>query len=560
MNTAFQRPLRAFRLACIIAGGAVASMTMVSGQVIAIDDGTVGEAYSSDKAVRDWSPDPIPVDLVHTASNLPDGLSINQSSGIISGVPTTEGDYAATITYTYNGGESNDVTATLTIAPQAGTPEITSSATSSGTVGVAYMFTLTASNMPTAYNVDPGQLPGGLTANSTTGEISGTPTTAGTFALNVTANNAVGTGGAATHTITIDPAGDLSEISSTSTRTVDVNEAFSYQIVANNTPTLYEANSLPPGLTMSDTSTGFISGTITDAGTYIVEIRVQNEFGWSEVFNLTITVGAVPQISSVLTLSLTELTAMDDFTVTASNTPTTYSVIGLPSGLSFNSTSKVISGTPAAPGVTNVSIFAINGVGQGPTSTLVITVAAGSVPVVTSAATLTSEVNTELTYTIVATNTPTSYAATGLPAGVTIATNIISGTPTTAGIYPVSITATNLFGTSGTLTLTMTVESGFVPEPTPNFRPASYSTGMIGEKKYIYINFKQSAEDLTAFDYVIEISSDLEAWTTTALDQLGDLVEISDNGDGTKTVKVRYPDSFDESTPQYMRYEVSAKQ
>ena len=56
-------------------------------------------------------------------------------------------------------------------------PAITSPLTASGTVGVAFSYQITASNNPTSFNAT--GLPAGLSVNTTTGLISGTPTAAG---------------------------------------------------------------------------------------------------------------------------------------------------------------------------------------------------------------------------------------------------------------------------------------------------------------------------------------------------------------------------------------------
>src|SRR5439155_190589 len=80
------------------------------------------------------------------------------------------------------GSVSNAVTFTI-----AATPVITSPLTACGTVGVAFSYTITATNNPTSFTASP--LPAGLSVNTSTGVISGTPTTAGTTNVTITASN-----------------------------------------------------------------------------------------------------------------------------------------------------------------------------------------------------------------------------------------------------------------------------------------------------------------------------------------------------------------------------------
>lgn len=81
-------------------------------------------------------------------------------------------------------------------------------------------------------------------------------------------------------------------------------------------------------------------------------------------------------------------------------------------------------------------------------------------PVITSTNTASGTVGQSFTYTITATNSPTSFGATGLPANLLVdtATGLISGTPSTAGTSTVTISATNSAGTD-TKTLILTVSS-----------------------------------------------------------------------------------------------------
>ena len=82
----------------------------------------------------------------------------------------------------------------------------------------------------------------------------------------------------------------------------------------------------------------------------------------------------------------------------------------------------------------------------------------GAAPVITSATAANGTVGTVFGYQITATNSPTSYGATGLPAGLSVntSTGLISGTPSAAGTSSVTLSATNATGT-GNAALTVTI-------------------------------------------------------------------------------------------------------
>jgi hypothetical protein len=72
---------------------------------------------------------------------------------------------------------------------------INSAPSANGTVGQPFNYTITATNNPTSFSVT-GQLPAGLSVNTGTGVISGTPTAAGTSNVTINATNSGGTGSA----------------------------------------------------------------------------------------------------------------------------------------------------------------------------------------------------------------------------------------------------------------------------------------------------------------------------------------------------------------------------
>ncbi|GAA4043059.1 YDG domain-containing protein [Flavobacterium chungnamense] len=92
---------------------------------------------------------------------------------------------------------------------------------------------------------------------------------------------------------------------------------------------------------------------------------------------ISITSSPTPSITSGLTFSSVYGTVASIYTITASESPTSYSGSGLPGGLTLNTTNGEISGTPtAAPGAYNVLISATNGAGAGDSQTLVYTIIA----------------------------------------------------------------------------------------------------------------------------------------------------------------------------------------
>lgn len=269
-------------------------------------------------------------------------------------------------------------------------------------------------------------------------------------------------------------------ISSALTATTTTATALNYTILGTGSPTSFNATSMPTGLSIN-TATGALTGTVAAAGSYSITITATNVWGsGSNTLVLTVNPPA-PVINSTLTASAST-TAAFNYQITATNSPTGYNATGLPTGLTVDTTSGIISGTPTQVGTFNVTISATNVTGTG-SATLVLTVTTPGAPVVSSAATATGTVGTPFTYSIVANNAPTSYAATGLPPGVTVntSTGVLSGTPTTSGVYYASLTATNQAGTgASTVSITIYQATGGVRFAYEGFNyaaGASVSTG-----------------------------------------------------------------------------------
>lgn len=110
-----------------------------------------------------------------------------------------------------------------------------------------------------------------------------------------------------------------------------------------------------------------------DAGSY--SVVVSNEGGSTPSNAVTLTVDAAPP-APVITSSTTatgRTGSVFSYQITANNVPTSYGATGLPSGLSVNTSTGLISGTPTAQGVSQISLSATNSSGTG-TGTLTLTV------------------------------------------------------------------------------------------------------------------------------------------------------------------------------------------
>jgi len=125
-------------------------------------------------------------------TGFPSGVAINPSTGQISGTPSESGSFTANLTCSNSSGATGSGTLTITIAPApTSVPVIGSSPTASGNVGVDFSYQITASNTPRSYAAT--TLPAGLSLNTTTGLISGIPTTVGDTTVTLTAENPAGT-------------------------------------------------------------------------------------------------------------------------------------------------------------------------------------------------------------------------------------------------------------------------------------------------------------------------------------------------------------------------------
>lgn len=398
--------------------------------------------------------------------DLPVGLSLDAITGLLSGVPVAEGTYQYSVTASNAFGTSQAQLLSINILPAV--PVISSPVNAQAVVGVPFVFSITATGNPQVYGATPSGAPTGnilplgvgLQLDTSTGVISGTPTTLGFYKFTISATNAGGTG-TQSFNLTVIPA-VVPIISSSSAATGIFNEPFTFTITANNNPIVFGVQgALPNGLTLND-QTGVISGVPTVTGTFNVTQTAANVAGQgTKSLQIVINIPAIPAITSPL-IANAVVQAPFEYDIVGSNHPTSYNASGLPPGLSIDTTTGHITGIPTLSGTFNVTIQAINLGGTG-SAMLVLTVTPQQTPIIVSPNQANGFVGIPFNYQITATANPTGFTATGLPANLTVSpSGLITGTPTTAGTFTVSLTATNSQGT-GSKTLTLTVTTPVAP-------------------------------------------------------------------------------------------------
>jgi hypothetical protein len=423
--------------------------------------GMVGADYAATFAAAGGSA-PYAYDIA--AGALPDGLSLDGASGVISGQPTKAGTFSGIVVRaTDTAGRTAQTTVSIAIAAPlriAGTPADV------GTVAQSYSASFGASGgtAPYAFSLATGTLPAGLTISSTSGAISGKPTAAGLAeGLTVKVTDAAG------RTAVSDPfriaVAEVLAVAGSASTSATAGQAYSAQFTASGGTGPYAwtlaSGALPPGLSLDD-ATGLVGGTPKTLGSYPgIQLKATDAAGrtaLSAIFGISVS-SSLDIAGNPARFATVGQPYTAAFTASGGVGTKTFSLATgqLPAGLTFDPATGLISGTPNAKGMSPAIAVRVrdtsNSAATAPAFDLYV-----SDPLVVSGipgtdATVGSAYSGNAT---VAGGRP-AYAWTldtgTLPPGLQLSsvTGVISGTPTTQGTADgLRLRVTDIDGRTGT--------------------------------------------------------------------------------------------------------------
>ncbi len=385
---------------------------------------------------------------------------------------TNNGDGALSDTFVMTQDDGTPTTFTVTVGA-ASSLIVTPANLPTPAVGVPYTQTLSTSGGVAPYTYSSsGTPPPGITVSSG-GVVSGTSTGSGpyTFTVGVT-DSTPGTPLTVNKSYSVTIPGPTLVVSPASPAAGAQGIPYSQQFTTSGGTApytyAYESGTLPPGLSIS--ATGLLSGTPTTLGSFTFTIKSQDSTTistggvWLKLHTVTVVINAAPTIvvSPTALPGGAAVGSAYSTTITASGgtSPYTFAVSAgtLPAGLTL-SPGGGLSGTPTAGGTFNFTVRATDASGApGPfsgTQAYTLSVAA---PTITLPATALANGTMGATYSATLNpasggTSPYTYAVTGgaLPPGLALSpsTGTLSGTPSAAGNFNFSVTATDSSTGSG---------------------------------------------------------------------------------------------------------------
>ncbi len=440
-----------------------------------LSNGTLGSAYTQTLTTNligtiTWSV---------SVGSLPTGVSLNTTTGVLSGTPTVAGLFNFTIDASSSAGCSATPRA-YSFTVDCPTMAITTVSLPNGTLSTIYTATtLAQTGLPTPmWSVLVGTLPTGLSLNTSTGEVSGTPTVLGTFAFTIKAEQSTCN---ITKAFSIDIVCPMITFTNTTASAATVSTAYNLNAVAtgNTTALTYSVlPALPAGLTL-DTSTGAISGTPTAptaSATYTVTAAQSGPCAVTQAYTFAVDCPTITFTNTTASVATVGTAYSLNAVATGNTTVLTYSVSpALPAGLTLDTSTGAISGTPTAS--TASATYMVTASQSGPcavTQAYTFAVGCPTLTMLPAGAFLPDAiVNTVYSQTLSVTGLSGTYTwtlTTGtMPTGLSLnaTTGEISGTPTVLSINNLTFTATHESGCSISVLYELDIVNlpGFTTQP-----------------------------------------------------------------------------------------------
>ncbi|MEG9431155.1 beta strand repeat-containing protein [Terriglobus sp. ADX1] len=399
-------------------------------------------------------------------------LSDSSALGSTYVAPSVTQQTTITLTSTVTGTQSASTT-TIVVNPA---PQISGTAPDA-TVGTAYSttFALTGGTPALKWLAVKGTLPAGLSFNTTTGILSGTPTAAGTSTFTLQAVDSSDVPFTVTSTITLKVSASssnsaLQAVGTTPDGTVNVPYVSVLQASGGTSPYNWSITSgtLPAGLSLS--ATGVLSGTPTAAGTSTFTAQVQDAANATATLNLTLKInaassgGSLTIATSTLPSGTVQIAYAASITITGGTAPYTCSVDSgsLPAGLTLGSNCAV-TGIPTTAGTSTFTVHATDASSPSNSGTGLITIVINPAPaVLVLSSPPPATVGVPYSGAVSVTGGTAPYhcvlASGAMPAGLTLGSDcVINGTPLVAGTTSIGVTATDSTNPANITTATVTV-------------------------------------------------------------------------------------------------------
>ncbi len=409
----------------------------------AITSAVVGQPYNYDVQA---SGNPAPTFLLEEA---PAGMTINETTGVITWSPSAVGTYPVAIEASNTQG-TDDQSFSIIVSLPLAEPTITSSPSLEATVGQNYSYVVSATGNPTpTFALTAG--PAGMTLDATSGQIAWTPAVAGSFNVSIRASNSQGED-VQSFTIIASLPLVAPTINSNPVRTATAGQSYSYNVNASGNPNpVYGLSTAPAGMTIN-AANGVIDWTPAEPGTFAVTVEASNSAG-NDTQSFDIEVSEPLSAPTITSSPSTQTFVGQEYTYdleATGNPAPTFLLTNAPEGMTIDAQSGLITWMPNATGTFNVAVRANNSRGSASQLFSINVSQTLASPEFTSTPVETATVNQAYRYDVDAVGNPApTYALQTAPEGMTIqsTTGVIAWTPGNAGSYDVIVDATNSQGT-----------------------------------------------------------------------------------------------------------------